>query len=128
MASPVAGLRPIRALRFCTTSLTMPGSTNSPDRFNSFSDERRQLIKELACLRPLHFETIGKVREQLRLAHAAGLCHCVPRSMRATIEPRCSGARLSLQRKVLEKSGQCYRARNRVSTKRRAQSRDFGLK
>ena len=28
--SPVAGLRPIRACRFCFTSLTIPGSTNSP--------------------------------------------------------------------------------------------------
>ena len=37
MASPVAGLRPMRAFRFCTTSFTMPGSTNSPERFSSFS-------------------------------------------------------------------------------------------
>ena len=37
IASPVAGLRPMRAFRFCTTSLTIPGSTNSPDRFSSFS-------------------------------------------------------------------------------------------
>ena len=37
MASPVAGLRPILALRFCTTSFTIPGSVNSPARFNSFS-------------------------------------------------------------------------------------------
>ena len=38
IASPVAGLRPIRALRFCTTSFTIPGSTNSPARLSSFSD------------------------------------------------------------------------------------------
>jgi hypothetical protein len=37
IASPVAGLRPIRALRCCFTSFTIPGSTNSPDLFNSFS-------------------------------------------------------------------------------------------
>ena len=30
IASPVAGLRPILALRFCFTSLPMPGIVNSP--------------------------------------------------------------------------------------------------
>ena len=30
MASPVAGLRPVRASRFCKTSFAMPGSVNSP--------------------------------------------------------------------------------------------------
>ena len=38
IASPVAGLRPMRAFRFWTTSFTIPGSTNSPDRLSSFSE------------------------------------------------------------------------------------------
>ena len=36
--APVEGLRPILAGRFCTTSLTMPGNTNSPARFSSASE------------------------------------------------------------------------------------------
>src|SRR5262245_9274120 len=40
--------------------------------------ERRQLIEELARLRPLHFEPFGEVRKQFRFAHASGVCHHVP--------------------------------------------------
>ena len=43
-----------------------------------FLRERGQLVEVLACLRALHFEAIGKMREQLGFAHASGLCHCVP--------------------------------------------------
>ena len=52
IGSPVAGLRPIRAFRFCTTSFTMPGRTNSPDRFNSFSHNAASSSKNSrACVR-----------------------------------------------------------------------------
>ena len=61
IASPVAGLRPIRALRCCFTSFTIPGSTNSPDRFNSFSASARQLVEKLTSLGSLHFEPLGEV-------------------------------------------------------------------
>ena len=36
--APVAGFRPIRRSRCCTTSLAMPGSMNSPHRSSSCSD------------------------------------------------------------------------------------------
>ena len=48
----VAGLRPMRAFRFCTTSFTIPGSTNSPDRFSSFSHSDASSSKNSrACVR-----------------------------------------------------------------------------
>ena len=85
----------MRALRFCTTSLTMPGSTNSPDRFSSFSAQFSQRVEELARLRALHFEALGEVREQLRFAHSPGLCHHVPPMLvRADDRPRRSCARV----------------------------------
>jgi hypothetical protein len=52
---------PRLALR--TTSLTMPGSTNSPERFSSFP-RAPSARRKTASLRPLHFETLGEVRKQ----------------------------------------------------------------
>src|SRR5262249_688283 len=52
IASPVAGLRPIRALPFLTTRFTIPGSTNSPERFSSFSASAVSSSKNSrACVR-----------------------------------------------------------------------------
>ena len=94
MASPVAGLRPMRAFRFCTTSFTMPGKHELAGTLQLLLRERRQLIEELARLRTFHFEPFGEVRKQLGLAHASGVCHHVPPVlMRADRRPRYSCAR-----------------------------------
>ena len=96
MGSPVAGLRPMRALRFCTTSFTIPGSTNSPERFSSFSHNVRELVEEFACLRSLHLEPFGEVRKQLRFAHPAGFSHrgppglCRARVVETSVESSCA--------------------------------------
>ena len=50
----------MRALRFCTTSFTMPGITNSPERFSSFSHSAASSSKNSRDLRPLHFERSAK--------------------------------------------------------------------
>ncbi len=50
IASPVAGLRPVRALRFTTLNFPSPASGTSPSLFISFSTIRvKPSRKALAC-------------------------------------------------------------------------------
>ena len=75
--APVAGLRPMRFSRCCTTSFATPGSTNSPHRNSSFSANSLQFVEELASLRTLDAEALGEMCEQLALDHSAGISHPV---------------------------------------------------
>ena len=94
IASPVAGLRPIRAFRFCTTSFTIPGQHELAGALQLLLRKRGQLVEELPRLRPLHFEAIREVREEFGFAHPAGLCHRLfPLLGRAVMLPARSAAR-----------------------------------
>ena len=73
--APVAGLRPMRFSRCCTTSFAIPGSTNSPHRNSSCSVSCCRSSKNSPASRTLDAKALGEMREQLALAHSAGLSH-----------------------------------------------------
>ena len=60
IASPVAGLRPMRAFRFCTTSFTIPGSTNSPERFEVKRTQAREFFDALTELAEKELKRSGE--------------------------------------------------------------------
>ena len=70
--APVAGLRPMRFSRCCTTS---PGTTNSPHRNSSCSVNCCNSLKNSPASVHFDAETLGEMREQLALAHSAGISH-----------------------------------------------------
>ncbi len=45
------------------------------DRFEMKRAQARELFEDLSRLRSLHLEAVGKVSEQLRLAHPPGISH-----------------------------------------------------
>src|SRR5437762_3399140 len=104
MASPVAGFRPIRALRFWTTSFTIPGSTNSPERLSSFSARTFSSSKNSrACVR-FTSKRSAKCEKSSDLpilrASAIGYSPCLGAHLRVPHEPRARAeAAEELQRK-----------------------------
>src|SRR5271154_34171 len=59
MASPVAGLRPMRALRCAFTARPMPGITNFPELLDSFTASLNSSSKKVAtCFLEIGFSSV----------------------------------------------------------------------
>jgi hypothetical protein len=84
IGSPVAGFRPSRALRRCTTSLQDAGNDELTRALQLFLRQPEQFFEQVTHRGALHVELVRKVREQFHLAHATGVSHvCSPEVERA---------------------------------------------
>jgi hypothetical protein len=106
-----SGLRPMRALRFWTTSFTMPGSTNSPARLSSFSDSVVSSSKNSrACVR-LTSKRSAKCENSSDLpilrASTIGYSPCMGAlsTVSATIAARADRARVRWLRRICKAAG-----------------------
>ena len=95
----------MRAFRFCTTSFTMPGSTNSPERLSSFSDSVVSSSKNSrASVRFFTSKRSAKCQynSDLPILRASAITSPLV-LVRANAGPPCSCARVKLLRKSVEK-------------------------
>jgi hypothetical protein len=72
IGSPVAGFRPIRALRFARTVLPTPGITKAPTFF--VSDVAKQAISSMMPAASF-FESVSQVAHNLTFSHGFLSCH-----------------------------------------------------
>ena len=73
MASPVCGLRPMRALRFDFTRRPRPGTTNTPFFFVSLTASSASDPEKLQLL-VVHFVFLGQVTDECVLVMPVAIC------------------------------------------------------